>query len=310
MEPTARAARPGDVTGAAVAHAADRPVLRSRAGALAAVLLALLALVMLTTGAEPRALAVSGAGAVALAAAAVIVWALLYSRRQRRAHEDALTVWAAERAAQAERLRIARDLHDLASHGLGLITVRAAAARTTAPGPGGEAERARALADIERAGREATAELRRMLTVLRTPGEESEPARLRPAETLRDLPALVSAARDGGVSAALDLGEAGAVSAGAQLTVCAVVREGLANTARHAGPVAARVTVRHEGGTVAVTVEDDGPAPGWRPQPGTGQGLTGLRERLALLGGALAAGPRSSGPGFRLTATVPDGGDR
>ncbi|MFL1380669.1 MULTISPECIES: sensor histidine kinase [unclassified Nocardiopsis] len=282
-------------------------MLRSRAGAVAAAVLTLLALVLTTTGAEPRVLALAGVCAVAVAAVAVVAWAVLHSRRRRRTHEDELTRWAAERAAQAERLRIARDLHDLASHGLGLITVRAAAART-ATGPDGEAERALALADIERAGREATTELRRMLTVLRTPGEEAEPARLRPAETLRDLPAIVGAARDGGVAAVLDLGELGAVSASAQLTACAVVREGLANTARHAGPVAARVTVAREGGTVVVTVEDDGPAPGWRPHPGTGRGLTGLRERVALLGGTVHAG--RSGPGFRLTAAVPDGEDR
>lgn len=287
--------------------AADRPVLRSRAGLVAAAVLALLALVLASTGAEPRALAMAGVCVIAVSSVAVIVWAVLHSRRRRRAHEDELTLWAAERAAQAERLRIARDLHDLASHGLGLITVRAAAARTAA-GPEGEAERVRALADIERAGREATTELRRMLTVLRAPGEEAEPARLRPAEALRDLPAIVGAARRGGVTAVLDLGETGAVSAGAQLTVCAVVREGLANTARHAGPVAARVTVRREGAAVVVAVEDDGPAPGWRPHPGTGRGITGLHERVALLGGTVRAEGR--GRGFRLTATVPDGEGR
>ncbi|CAL9470791.1 hypothetical protein SUDANB121_02846 [Nocardiopsis dassonvillei] len=298
MEPTADTA---------AERAAERPVPRSRTWATAAALLALLTALLATTGAEPRALALTGAAVIAGAAAGVVVWALLRSRRQRRAYEDELTAWAAERAAQAERLRIARDLHDLASHGLGLITVRAAAART-ASGPGGEAERSRALADIERAGREATAELRRMLTVLRAPGEQVEPARLRPADTLRDLPAIARSARVGGVAAALDLGEVGDVSAGAQLTVCAIVREGLANTARHAGPVTARVTVRHDGGAVAVEVEDDGPAPGWRPHPGAGRGITGLRERVALLGGTLSAGRHGSG--FRLAAAVPDGEDR
>ncbi|MGQ4266600.1 sensor histidine kinase [Nocardiopsis changdeensis] len=283
---------------------ADRPVLRSRAGVVASAALALLALALASTGAEPRVLALAGVCAIAASAVSVVVWAVLHSRRRRRAHEDALTLWAAERAAQAERLRIARDLHDLASHGLGLITVRAAAARTAA-GPEGEAERVRALADIERAGREATTELRRMLTVLRTPGEEAEPARLRPAETLRDLPAIVESARRGGVAAVLDLGGTGEVSAGAQLTVCAVVREGLANTARHAGPGPARVTVLRRGGAVVVAVEDDGPAPDWRPHPGTGRGITGLRERVALLGGTVCA--ERTGGGFRLTATVPDG---
>ena len=232
----------------------------------------------------------------------VLIWALARSGQQRRAYEEDLTAWAAERAAQTERLRIARDLHDLASHGLGLITVRAAAARTL-DGPAGDAERSRALADIERTGRAATTELRRMLGVLRTPGSEAVP--LRPAETLADLHEIVEAARVGGVIAALTVEDLGDVSAGAQLTVCAVVREALANTARHAGPVAARVAVRREGGAVVVTVEDDGPAPGWQPHPGAGQGLTGLRERVATLGGVLRRERRgqasASPPGCRTT---------
>jgi signal transduction histidine kinase len=276
-------------------------VLRSRVWLTAVVVLAAVGAILAMVGVErPVAvvLSVLVAGCVAFA---VLTWALVRSGQQRRAYEEDLTAWAAEHAAQAERLRIARDLHDLASHGLGLITVRAAAAQTL-DGSSGDAERTRALADIERTGRAATTELRRMLGVLRAPGSETAP--LRPAETLADLTGIVEAARVGGVTAALAVEELGDVSAGVQLTVCAVVREALANTARHAGPAAARVAVRRAGGAVSVIVEDDGPAPGWQPHPGAGQGLTGLGERVATLGGALRAEP--AGPGFRVTARLPD----
>ncbi|WP_275007248.1 sensor histidine kinase [Promicromonospora iranensis] len=278
-----------------------RPVLRSRVWLTAALVLAALTVVLATVGVERPVTVITSVLLAGVIAFVVLIWALVRSGQQRRAYEEDLTAWAAERAAQAERLRIARDLHDLASHGLGLITVRAAAARTL-DGASGDAERARALADIERTGRAATTELRRMLGVLRTPGSEAVP--LRPAETLADLGAVVEAARIGGITAGLDVEDLGVVSAGAQLTVCAIVRESLANTARHAGPVRARVVVRRDGGTVVVSVEDDGPAPGWRPHPGAGQGLTGLRERVATLGGTLRAG--AAGPGFRVTARLPD----
>lgn len=279
-------------------ESADRPVLRSRVWLVAAGVIAALIAVLASVGLDqPAAFAALGLSAAIVVA--VIVWASLRARRQRRAYEDDLTAWAAERAAHAERLRIARDLHDLASHGLGLITVRAAAARRVA-GPDGDVERATALADIERAGRDATAELRRMLAVLRAPGED---APLRPAETLDDLPGILAAARTAGVDATLEPGELGEVPAGVQLAVCTVVREALANAARHAGPCRARVGVRREGSTIVVAVDDDGPTPGWQPHRGAGAGLVGLRERVEALGGELDAG--AAGRGFRLVARMP-----
>lgn len=279
---------------------ADRPVLRSRGWLVAGATLAALLLVISTVGVDQPVLATAAAAVAVVVAVLVLAWAALHERRQRREYENELTAWAAERAVQSERLRIARDLHDLASHGLGLITLRAAAARRT-HGPDADAERGAALADIERAGRDATTELRRMLTVLREPGSD---APLRPAETMADLPAIVAAASRVGVVATLDAVPDGPVSAGVQLTVCAVVRECLANTARHAGPVPARVEVRREGDTVVVGVEDDGPAPGWRPHPGAGRGLAGVRERVSALGGTLAVDSRR--PGFRVEARLPD----
>ncbi|MFT4295040.1 MAG: histidine kinase [Micropruina sp.] len=282
-------------------QSAERPVLRSRGWLIAGATLAVLILVLATVGIDQPVLTATVAALAVGTAGLVLVWAVLHQRRQRRRYEDELTAWAAERAIQSERLRIARDLHDLASHGLGLITLRAAAAQRT-HGPGSDAERSTALADIERAGRAATTELRRMLAVLREPGELDVP--LRPAETLAELPEIVAATARVGVSATLDAAATGPVSAGVQLTVCAVVRECLANIARHAGPVPARVSVRRDGDGIVVVVADDGPDPDWRPHPGAGHGLAGLRERVGALGGTLVT--RAAGRGFAVEARIPD----
>ncbi|OZV74587.1 histidine kinase [Micromonospora echinospora] len=282
----------------------DRPVLRSRVWLITALLLATLVLALSTIGDVQPAGTLAVLLAAASCAVSVLAWALLRTRRQRRIYEDELTAWAAERAAHAERLRIARDLHDLASHGLGLITVRAAAARTLT-GPAGDAERVAALTDIERAGRQATTELRRLLTVLRTPGDD---APLRPAETLDDLPHILHSARASGVTVTLDIGDTGEVSAGVQLTVCAIVREALANTARHAGPASAHIAVYRDSDAIIATVADDGPTPGWVPHPGAGAGLAGLRERVGALGGSLHA--ERAGHGYRVTARLPETADR
>ena len=84
-----------------------------------------------------------------------------------------------------------------------------------------------------------------------------------------------------------------------------VVAEALANTARHAGPTRARVTLRREPGRLRIAVVDDGPATGWEPHPGAGQGLRGLHETLTALGGTLTAGPRADAPGFAIEAILP-----
>ncbi|RIQ11770.1 sensor histidine kinase [Jiangella rhizosphaerae] len=277
-----------------------RPTWSSRAWPAAWVTLFLLVAALMTIGTQDPATRLLPLVVVGLAVL-VSTWAVLRTRRERRAHEDRLAAWTGERAAQAERLRIAGDLHDLVSHGLGLITVRAAVA-TRLTGPDAAAEQASALADIEAVSRETTTELRRMLTVLRTP---ESAAALRPAESLADLPDIVAAARGAGLDATLELPALDGVSPGVQLTACAVVREALSNTARHAGPTSARVRVRRDGATVVVTAVDDGPADGWEPRPGAGHGLDGLRERVAAIGGVLDAGP--DGPGFAVTARIPDG---
>ena len=261
-----------------------------------AVVAAVLTFVVLATGARGPAVVI-GPALVAGAAVATAVWAVWRLRADRGEYEARLTRWAAAEAVLAERLWIARDLHDIVSHGLGLITVRAAATRHLPKSPEIEA----ALTDIEETGRQATAELRRMLVVLRSADAAGPRA---PVEGLAELDGIVRAAELAGLRVRLSRDDLGEVSQGVQTAVCKTVREALGNTARHAGPTDVRVNLRRDGADVIVAVEDDGPADGWRATPGAGHGVTGLRERVVSLGGALQAAP--AGPGFRLTARLPD----
>ena len=278
-------------------NAPARPSHRSRVLPVAAVVIGVLVLAMCTVGAEgPLALVlpwllVAGAGAAA-------VWAVRRSRSDRNAYESRLTDWAASEAVLAERLRIAGDLHDIVSHGLGLITVRAASTRHLDKPP----EVAAALTDIEETSRHATAELRRMLAVLREPAAAGSRV---PVDGLGDLPGIVDRAALAGLRARLDAEPLGEVSQGVQVAVCKIVREGLSNAARHAGPTDVRVRVYRDGADVVVTLADTGPATdGWRASPGAGHGLIGLRERVGRLGGTLSAEPVDGG--FRLSARIPD----
>ncbi|MDR7275459.1 sensor histidine kinase [Catenuloplanes atrovinosus] len=232
---------------------------------------------------------------IAGAAAGAAIWAVRRARADRAAYEARLTAWAASEAVLAERLHIARDLHDIVSHGLGLITVRAAATRHLPKSP----EVADALTDIEETGRQATAELRRMLGVLRAPA-----GALTPVDGLDDLPGIVENAGRAGLRPQLIVTDLGPVSPGVQVTVARTVREALANTARHAGPTDVRVHVHRDGPHVVVTVADGGPAPGWHATPGAGHGLAGLRERVTSLGGTLLTSAVDGG--FRVTARIPD----
>ncbi|MGC4812194.1 sensor histidine kinase [Micromonospora sp. DT228] len=274
-----------------------RPSGRSRTVPVVAVVVSVLVMAMCTVGTQGP-LAVVLPPLIVGGAVAAAVWAVRRSRADRTAYESRLTAWAASEAVLAERLRIARDLHDIVSHGLGLITVRAAATRHL-PKP---AEVQVALTDIEDASRHATAELRRMLTVLREPAAAGRRA---PVDSLDDLPDIVHAASLAGIRVRLTVEQLGPVSQGVQVAVCQTVREALSNAARHAGPTDVRVSVHRDGTHVVVTVADTGPSvDGWRASPGAGHGLAGLRERVGSLGGALSA--ERVDAGFRLTARIRD----
>ena len=265
---------------------------------------------------------------VLLVMAGLVAASLWLRRRDRRAHERRLTQETAARAVAEDRLIIARELHDAVSGNLGAITVRCAVARRLETTHDGLRT---ALDDVETASREATDALRRMLAVLRdenmppTPGALAAiPAGHTPAagpanslaEALREL---IGRARRTGVAVDLDaeahigadagVAQAEAMTDGlpaptAQATT-RVVAEALANTARHAGPTRARVILRREPGRLCIAVVDDGPATGWEPHPGAGQGLRGLHETLTALGGTLTARPRADAPGFAVEAILP-----
>ena len=266
---------------------------------------------------------------VLLVMAGLVAASLWLRRRDRRAHERRLTQETAARAVAEDRLVIARELHDAVSGNLGAITVRCAVARRLETTPDGLRT---ALDDVETASREATDALRRMLAVLRDENRRPTPGALAAipagdapvsgpvnslAESLREL---IGKARRTGVTVDLDAdaphigADAGAARPAAMTdglpastaqAATRVVAEALANTARHAGPTRARVTLRRESGRLRIAVVDDGPATGWEPHPGAGQGLRGLHETLTALGGTLTAGPRADAPGFAVEAILP-----
>lgn len=287
---------------------------RSRAWLVVAGLAPLPVLICLIFDESRTALLIAGVASGLLLVVAALAWAAQRARLQRRDFEDRLAAWAAEQAVAEERMRIARDLHDLSSHGLGLITVRAAATEYL-DGPGADAERQRAMLDIERIGRSTTTELRRMLALLRTPDDGPPP--LRPADTLGALPSIIRDAERTGLTVQATIERVGDehdddIAQSAQLAVCAVVREALTNVVRHGGPTTARLTITRNENVLSVTVDDDGKHakqrhPGWRAAPGAGHGLVGLRERVEAQGGTLAVSPTRDG--FRLHATIPVGSD-
>jgi len=122
-------------------------------------------------------------------------------------------------------------------------------------------------------------------------------------DSLADLPGIAGTARRAGLDVETSVDAPEDLPLGAQATACAVVREALANAARHAGATRALVSVTATEARVRVDVRDSGPSAGWRPHPGTGNGLAVLRERVGLHGGTLTTGPFEDG--FRVTADIP-----
>ncbi|MFF1355780.1 sensor histidine kinase [Streptomyces sp. NPDC058297] len=209
----------------------------------------------------------------------------------------------AQLAAAAERTRIAREMHDIIGHNLSVITGLAdGGSYAAAKNP----ERAgQALDAIATTSRQALAELRRLLDVLR---EEAGPTpELAPQPTLTDLDQLVDGVRAAGLPVRLALrGQPGSLAPGRELTVYRVVQEALTNTLKHAGPGAfAAVDVTYGDDGVRVSVTDTGRG-GPAPDLGSGRGLPGMRERTSLYGGTLEAGPLPTPPGgWRVRLHLP-----
>ena len=209
----------------------------------------------------------------------------------------------ARRAVLEERARIARELHDVVAHHMSLIAVRA----ETAPYRLSDLpESARAeFGSLSEVAREALTEMRRLLGVLR----HDQPAALAPQPQLSDLPALIETARRAGVSVELSVPPAlDQLPAGVALCAYRIVQESLSNASQHAPGAAVTVSVDHDARAVLLRVAN-GPGVTAGPpasDPGPGHGLTGMRERVALLGGSLSAGPAPDG-GFVVSAVLPLG---
>jgi signal transduction histidine kinase len=214
------------------------------------------------------------------------------ARAEREREERALL------AVSDERARIARELHDVVGHSVSVMTVQASAARRLLR-PQQEKER-EALLVVEKTGREAMAEMRRMVGVLRRP--EEAPA-LAPQPSLEQIETLVDHTREAGLPVTLRIeGDPVQLPPGVDLTAYRLVQEALTNTMKHAQASSAEVVVRYGDGDVELTISDDGV--GGADGDSGGHGLVGMRERVSVYGGELEAGPRADG-GFRLRARLP-----
>ncbi len=214
----------------------------------------------------------------------------------------------ARRALQLERARIARELHDVVSHGLSVVVVQTLAARGALSDLGADTTGVvdRHLDAVESTAREALGEMRRMLGLLQL--DEGDPVvdpAVTPSPGLRHLPALVDRSQRAGISitvARLDTDSTG--SPGLDLAVYRIVQEALTNVVRHAPSARVDLCVAATASGVEVVVTDTGGGHPVAEVHGGGQGLVGMRERVALYGGRLEAGPTAGG-GFRVRATLP-----
>ena len=239
-----------------------------------------------------------------------IAWALGKTVLQRERRGDRLEARTAElertreeqieAAVADERARIARELHDVVAHSVSLMVLQAGAARQALER---HPEKARApLLSVEATGRAAMSELRRLVAVLRQPGQEED---LAPQPSLRHLDLLVGQMREAGLAVALDAdGPLDDVPPGVDLSVYRIAQEALTNALKHSGAKHVDLRIRCAGGAVEVAVDDDGRGPSASANDNGGHGLIGMRERVNLFGGRFEAGRREGG-GFRVYALLP-----
>ncbi|WP_141580211.1 sensor histidine kinase [Actinomadura sp. WMMA1423] len=203
-------------------------------------------------------------------------------------------------AMAAERARIARELHDVVAHNVSVIVVQADGASYAIETDVGRARQA--LDTISSTGRVALAEMRRLLGVLR---ENDDAGAYAPQPGVAQLDDLVEQVRAAGLAVAFEVdGTPAIMSEGRQLTVYRIVQEALTNTLKHGGPrVSVSVRLRYAGDALDVRVVDDGRGAA-APDDGHGHGLAGMRERVAVYGGTVHAGPRAGG-GFEVAASLP-----
>ena len=273
------------------------------------------------------ALSIQGSDFWPLLLIALGVGVLLRRARRLQVEEDR----SAQLAVAEERVRIARELHDIVAHGVSLMTIQIAGARraaTTKP-----EESSAALEAAEHTGRQVLSELDNMLSVLRgadaSLGAAGAPvpssgaavvtgngngsdagarngAARSPLPRLVDIPSLIERLRDAGRTVTFDVvGEPPAVAASVEVVIYCVVQEALTNAVRYAGDAPIDVQLLYSPDAITVFVDDEGPGAAAAVRPGGGHGLVGMSERLATVGGSLTAGPRAPGPGWRVHANVP-----
>jgi signal transduction histidine kinase len=250
-------------------------------------------------------------GSIMFAGPSLIAWVLGDSVRYRRAYyaalEDRAARLEAERDAQAqvaaatERARIARELHDVVAHNVSVMVVQADGASYALDNDPGKAREA--LAAIASTGRQALAEMRRLLGVLRH--DEGTDSGRAPLPGIAQLGELLEQTRAAGLPVTLTVeGVPQPLPDGAALAAYRIVQESLTNTRKHGGPQAtAQVTLRYLEDALVLRITDDGQGPVTVPD-GAGHGLNGMRERVAIYGGWVQAGPRPGG-GYHVTARLP-----
>ena len=230
--------------------------------------------------------------------------AIRYRRQRERALEQLMVDAEQEHAtkeraaAVEERIRIARELHDVVAHAISVIVLQARGARRSLESHPTEVKEA--LDTIEATGGEALTEMRRLLGMLRTHDEETE---LAPQPSLRFVEALASQVRDAGVPVEVTVeGEPVELPPGIDLSAYRIVQEALTNTLKHAGSATARVVIRYRKDDLELEVADTGVGVGAGDVEG--HGLVGMRERVSLYGGSIEAGARD-GSGFAVIARLP-----
>ncbi|WP_405774651.1 sensor histidine kinase [Streptomyces sp. NBC_00859] len=247
-----------------------------------------------------------------VAVTVVVAWLIGHSVHQSRSYAEELraqfAVQIAARAVAAERLRIARELHDMVAHKIGIVALQAGAAARVL---GTQPESARqAMLAVESAGRDTLAGLRRMLVALReTPDEHGHDGNgrmgplLAPASGLTDIERLAAETTAAGVNVTVQWrGEQRPLPPEIDLSAFRIIQESVTNVVRHAHTDTCEVSVDYRARDLAITVTDQGSGTG--NTQGTGFGLTGMRERVTLLHGEFSALPRPEG-GFRVTARLP-----
>jgi signal transduction histidine kinase len=272
---------------------------------------------VLVVGTLPAPGGPDGSGALIGLALTTVGWLAGENTRARRSYAKGVAERTAERqreseerarrAGTEERMRIARELHDVVAHAMSIIAVRSGVARMaldTRPDDTREA-----LGIIEETSRQALHELRLLVGVLRRFESDDADPELQPAPGLIDLPELVTQITQAGVTVDVHVdGDPRRLLPGVDLSAYRIIQEALTNVVRHASPAAADLTLRYQSDAVVIEVIDDGLVRGRGSTvppsvDGGGHGLVGMRERVALYGGHLVAEPTPSG--FRILARIP-----